>query len=116
MKNAVQKGDSLKLTAPTGGVTSGVPVLIGALLVVPVASADQGEIFAGQTCGVFDCAKVSAQAWTEGATVYWDDTNSRFTTAAATGLFKAGVAAQAAANPTATGAVRFDGIGLTAEA
>lgn len=116
MKNSVQKGDSLNFTAPSGGVTSGVPVLIGALLVVPVASADQDETFAGQTCGVFTCSKLSAQAWTEGAIVYWDDSNSRFTTAAASGLFKAGIAAAVAADPSATGVVRFDGVALTAEA
>lgn len=116
MKNYVQDGHSLNFTAPSGGVTSGVPVLIGALLVLPVASADQGDTFAGVSKGVVEADKLSAQAWTEGQVVYWDDGNSRFTTVAATGLFKAGVAAEVAANPSAKGVVRLDGVSLVAEA
>ncbi len=117
MKNYVQHGDNVTFTAPSGGVTSGVPVLIGDLLVVPVASADEGDDFAGQITGVYDVTKVGSQAWTEGATVYWDDGNSRFTTTAS-GSYKAGVAVGAVgsgAGETA-GVVRFDGIATSQEA
>ena len=37
-----------------------------------VANAATGEF---KTTGVFDMAKTSAQAWTVGALIYWDDTN-----------------------------------------
>jgi predicted RecA/RadA family phage recombinase len=62
---------------------------------------------------VVDHAKLSAQAWTEGAQVNWDDTNKRFTTVT-TGNYRAGVAAAVAANPTATGKVVLAGVNLGA--
>lgn len=107
----------MTFTAPAGGVTSGVPVLIGDLLVIPVADADAGDSFAGSTTGVYSVTKVGSQAWTEGATVYWDDGNSRFTTTA-TGSYKAGVAAAAVGSGAGetTGTVRLDGIATSQEA
>lgn len=116
MKNGISTGQVMTYTAPTGGVVSGTPVLIGALLVVPVASAAQTEKFAGETLGVIEFTKVSAQAWTEGQVIFWDNTNKRFTSASATGLFPVGVAAEAAANPSALGKVRLDGVAVTAVA
>lgn len=116
MKNYVKDGKNMTFTAPSGGVVSGAPVLIGVLLVVPLTTALEGEQFAGEVNGVIQGTKVSAQAWTEGQLIFWDNTNKRFTTASATGLYACGVAGAAAANPSATGTVRLDGIALTAVA
>lgn len=116
MKNYKQNGKALDMVAPTGGVTSGVPVKIGGLLVVPVTDADQTEKFAAETTGVFEFTKVGTQAWNPGDTVFWDDTNKRFTKTSATGLFRAGVAANvvgAGAGET-KGWVRLDGVSLVA--
>ena len=52
--------------------------------------------------GIIEYEKTSAQAWTVGVTVYWDDTNSVFTTVS-TSNTKAGIAVEAAANPSSTG-------------
>jgi predicted RecA/RadA family phage recombinase len=110
MKNYLQSGEVLTLVAPSGGVVTGVPVKIGQLLVIPITTAAVGESFAARRTGLFsDLAKVSAQAWTVGQLLYWDNTNSRFTTVSATGLVKAGVAGAIAANPSSTGTVLFDG-------
>lgn len=109
MKNYVQHGDTLTLTAPSGGVVSGSPVKIGNLLVVPQASAAQGEEFEGKTSGVFEVAKHgagSAQAWSEGSLVYWDDSNKRFTNTA-TGNLLAGVAVAAALTADTAGRVKL---------
>lgn len=116
MKNYEQPGLALTFTAPTGGVTSGVPVLIGGLLVVPVASADQTEKFAGYTQGVFEVTKVGSQAWAEGAVVYWDNANDRFTTTAADN-YRAGVAVEAVGSGAGltTGVVRLDGVSMIVE-
>ena len=77
-KIQVQRGDSLDLTAPAGGVTSGVPVLIGGLLVVPQVSAAVGEQFSGAATGVHSIAKEdTTAAFNEGEIVYWDDSNAR---------------------------------------
>lgn len=54
--------------------------------------------------GLIEYAKLSAQAWTAGQLVYWDDGNSRFTTVSS-GNTLAGRAGAPAANPTSTGEV-----------
>ena len=113
MKNFVQPGDVLEFTAPTGGVVAGTGVKIGDILVIALETKAQTEKFRGVRNGVVDHAKLSAQAWTEGQQVNWDDTNKRFTTAT-TGNFKAGVAAAVAVNPSATGKVVLSGVNLGA--
>jgi predicted RecA/RadA family phage recombinase len=113
MKNFVQPGESLTFTAPAGGVTAGIGVKIGDILVIPDVTAAVGEQFTGQAEGVFEHDKLSAQAWTEGVQVNWDNTNKRFTTVT-TGNFRAGIAVKAASNPSAKGIVRLDGITLGA--
>lgn len=74
-------------------------------------TAAQGLPFAAKTRGVFELPKLSAQAWTEGAKVYWDNTNARLTTVAS-GNRLVGVASEAAANPSAVGRARLDGNSL----
>jgi predicted RecA/RadA family phage recombinase len=112
MKTFTQPGDVLTFTAPAN-VTAGTGVKIGDLLVIPTITALSGAQFTGVRVGVVEHAKLSAQAWTEGQQVNWDDTNKRFTTVT-TGNFKAGVAAKVAANPTATGLVVLAGVNLGA--
>ena len=109
MKTYVSEGDVLTLTAPTAGVVSGTAYLIGSLVVIATRTVAQTLEFEGQVTGVVSHAKVSAQAWTEGAKIYWDDTAKNFTTTSG-GNTLVGVAAEAAANPTATGKVRLDGV------
>lgn len=108
MKNYIQSGKVLDLTAPSGGVTSGIALLIGALLVVPVADASEGETFAAETMGVFELPKAN-QAFTEGAKLYWSTSNSNVTTTAS-GNTLVGVAAAAAASGDTTAHVRLDGV------
>lgn len=111
MKTYLQPGDVLEFTAPAGGVVAGTGVKIGDILVIATTTAAVGEKFNGVRNGVVEHAKLSAQAWTEGQQVNWDDTNKRFTTVT-TGNFTAGVAAAVAANPTATGRVVLAGVNL----
>lgn len=106
--NNIQRGDVLDFTAPTGGVTSGTPVLIGSLLVVPVADALEDDVFAAQAIGVFEIAK-STNAFTEGQLAYWDDSNSRVTSTATDNTL-VGVAAAAAGTSDATALIRLDGV------
>lgn len=112
----IQRGDVMTFTAPSGGVTAGTGVLIGALLVIPRTTAAQDEQFDGDVTGVVSHAKAASQAWTEGAVVYWDDTAKVFTTAATTGNYRAGVAAEAVAGGAGdtTGKVRLDGTAVHA--
>jgi predicted RecA/RadA family phage recombinase len=107
MINYVQEGETLTLAAPTGGVSSGDGMLVGDLFGVASYDALVGVDVECALCGVFDLAKVSAQAWTQGASVYWDDSAKLVTTTASTNT-PIGHAAIAAANPSATGRVRLE--------
>jgi predicted RecA/RadA family phage recombinase len=106
MKNFVQPGESVEFTAPVGGVTSGVGVQIGELLVIATVTAAAGARFNGLVEGVITHAKAPSQAWAEGARVYWDEGNKRFTTSAS-GNLPAGyaVAAVGAGADETTGTV-----------
>lgn len=113
MKGFNSPGDSLEFTAPAGGVVAGTGVKIGDILVIATVTAAAGEKFTGVRNGVVEHAKTSAQAWTEGQQLNWDNTNKVFTTVT-TGNFKAGVAGAAAANPSSTGPVVLSGVNLGA--
>lgn len=107
MQNYIQPGDVITLTAPYA-VASGGGALVGSIFGVataPVASGAEGEF---KTTGVLDLAKTSAQAWTVGALIYWDDTNKVATSTASTNKL-IGCALLAAANPSSTGRVRLNG-------
>jgi predicted RecA/RadA family phage recombinase len=106
MKNFVKGGSTVNRVAPSGGVVSGTAYKIGQRLIVATHSAAQGANFEGELEGVFTLPKLSAQAWTVDALLYWDDSAKHFTTVA-TGKLLAGTAEAIAANPSATGLVRL---------
>lgn len=106
MKNYIQKGDILTLIAPYAR-SSGQGALIGSIFGIAtndVASGASGEFIVE---GVVELAKNSAEGWTQGELVYWDDTN-KVCTATSTSNKLIGVAVAAAANPSATGIVRLN--------
>jgi len=109
MKNYVYCGEKIELDAPAA-VASGDPLLVGSLFGVAQNSAALGEALVLLTRGVFDLPKTSAQAWTIGVRLYWDNANKVVTTADGTGANKLiGVAAAAAANPSGVGRVLLTG-------
>jgi predicted RecA/RadA family phage recombinase len=109
MKNFIQPGEVVGVTAPAA-VASGAGVLVGSLFGLATTDAASGAPVEIATRGVFDMAKVSAQAWTVGARIYWDDSTKLATTTAASGANKLiGVALRAADNPSATGRVLLSG-------
>ncbi len=109
MKTYHQKGEVMTLTAPSGGVVSGVPLLIGSLFVVPMISAAEAELFSALAEGVVSYTKTSAQAWTECLKVYWNTSTSKFDSDGTTGPL-VGVAAAVADNPSTLGYVRLNGV------
>lgn len=108
MKNYIQPGDNITLAAPYD-VPAGGGALVGTVFGVAQAAAASGADVVLVRRGVFEMAKTSAQAWTVGAKIYWDNTNKVCTTAAS-GNTVVGAAAAAAANPSATGMVLLDGM------
>lgn len=105
MKNFIQSGDNLEVAAPYD-VTSGAGALVGSLFGIATTTALSGAKVVLKTCGVFTLAKNSAEAWTVGAKIYWDNTNKVCTTTSS-GNTLIGVALAVAANPSATGVVRL---------
>ena len=79
MKNYVQPGATLTLTAPYA-VTSGDGLLVGSIFGVAAGDAASGATVEAALTGVFDLTKIGSQAWTVGAKVYWDGSNKRCTT------------------------------------
>jgi predicted RecA/RadA family phage recombinase len=108
-KNFVKPGQTFTLTAPTGGVTTGVGVLIGTAFAVALQTAAVGVAFEGAVTGIWDLAKNSTEVWAAGDKIYWDNANARATNAAASGARLIGYAVLAAANPSTTGRVRLSG-------
>jgi predicted RecA/RadA family phage recombinase len=109
MKNCVQPGNTLTLTAPYA-VTSGDGLLVGAIFGVAAGDAASGATVEAALTGVFDLTKIGSQAWTVGAKVYWDDTNKRCTTVATDNTL-IGVAVEAVAGGAGDtiGRVRLNG-------
>ena len=101
----VNSGRHLDLTAPSGGTTSGVGVLIGRLFAVALSTVSAAAAFVGATFGQWTLAKTSAQAWAVGDKIYWDNTNKRADNLPTAGFRWIGVAAAAATNPSSTGSV-----------
>ena len=108
MKNYVQKGETLTLTAPYA-VSAGGGALVGSVFGVATNDYGNGEEGEFQVAGVFDLTRETGAStgFTQGALIYWDNTNKRITKTVATNKL-IGVAAKAAADSDATGRVRLN--------
>ena len=96
MRNFIQPGDSLAVAVPyAGGVLSGQGVLVGALFGVAAVDGAQNASVDCETRGEFELTKEPALAISQGARVFWDNTNRRITTTA-TGNFQVGLCTVAA--------------------
>lgn len=109
MKNYVQPGNTLTLTAPYA-VVSGDGLLVGSIFGVAAGDAESGATVEAALTGVFDLKKVASQAWAAGDKVYWDNTNKE-ATKTATGNTLIGVATEAVAGGAGDviGRVRLNG-------
>lgn len=106
MKNYVQAGNNLTLTAPYA-VESGDGALVGSIFGVAAGDAESDDEVDIVTTGVFTLPKTSALAISVGDKVYWDDTAREVNKTDTNTLI--GVAVSAAINPSATINVRLNG-------
>ena len=104
MKNKIQPGNVLTLIAPRV-LASGAGFLVGSIFAVATTNATTGTPVEGDTVGVFDFPK-AAGAVTQGAKLYWDNTNFVVTTTAGSNTL-IGAATQAAASGDATARVKL---------
>jgi len=107
--NFIQPGKVVTITAPSGGVTSGVGVLVGSLFGVAQHDAADGEEVEILTEGVVEIAKTSALAISVGDRLFWDDTN-KVVNKTATAQQCVGVAVADAANPSPTVSMRLGAV------
>jgi len=110
MKNFVQPGDMLTLTAPYD-VASGGGVLVGSIFGIAAFAALNGASVEAKTTGVFDLVATThatTQAFAVGDAVYWDN-SAKKATKVDTSNTKIGVAVAAKASPDAVVRVRLNG-------
>lgn len=93
--NYVQEGKTLNYTAGAD-ITSGQFVLVGTIGGVAKTDIANGKTGAVHVCGVFSIPKATG-AVTQGAKLYWDESESEVTTTATDNTL-IGVAASAAAS------------------
>lgn len=106
-----QRGWFLDLVAPYDR-NSGQGAQVGQIFGVAQTTVLSGATASFAVRGVHTLTKIGSQAWTQGALVYWDNTNKRCTTSA-TGNLLIGVAAVAAGSGAGvtTGTVYLNGVG-----
>lgn len=107
----MKQGNVMTFIAPSGGVTSGSPVIIGSFFLMPAYDAADGEECEGATVGVFELPKKAADTPAQFSPAYWDDTNKHVTTTAS-GNKKVGIFGAAYANGDDSANVRLDGVAL----
>ncbi|NTD85487.1 DUF2190 family protein [Agrobacterium tumefaciens] len=107
MRNFIQPGKVLTMTAPVGGVVSGKLYIFGSIFGVAATSAAEGQQFELNTGEVYELPKNSAEAWaTVGLDIY--ATSAGILTTTASGNKKVGVNTATAENPSGSGLVRLN--------
>ena len=99
-KNYIQRGDVLTIPAPANTL-SGEVVIIGELRGVALGDAAETATLDVQTEGVFELAKVAANAFAIGAAVYYD-ADTKLVTATSTDNVRLGFAVTVAAAGSAS--------------
>ncbi|WP_336341769.1 DUF2190 family protein [Pseudomonas atacamensis] len=110
MKTFIQHGDCLTVPAPAGGTISGQLYKVGAIVGVAATTEAAGDPVVLKLDGVFGLTKTSAQAWAIGDPLYMNTTSRSLSNVSATGLVLVGMATEIAANPSAIGACRLNGV------
>lgn len=114
MKSFIQHGDCVTIPALSGGTVSGELYKVGGLVGVAASTEVAGAPVVLKLNGVFELTKISAQAWAVGDLVYMNTTSRALTNVSATGLVLVGAATEVAANPSAVGRCRLNGVSAPA--
>jgi len=114
-KNFLHDGDLVSVAAPSGGVSSGDLVIVGAIAGVALTDADAGADVVLQTTGVWTLPKLSTAVIAQGAAVSWDIDPGQVVVPDS-GHYPIGTAVAAAGNGATTIRVRLDGVATAAAA
>ena len=110
MKTFIQHGDCVTVPAPAGGTVSGELYKVGGIIGVAATTEVAGAPVVLKLNGVFSLTKISAQAWAVGDPLFMNTTSRVLTNVSTTGLVLVGMATEIAANPSAAGACRLNGV------
>lgn len=107
--NKIQDGKTIEYTNDTGAtITSGSVVLINKRIGVATADIADGAVGILEVEGVFLLPKTSSDTVTQGALLYWDNTNKTLTTTETDNTL-AGYAFADAGNGTTTVKIKING-------
>ncbi len=84
MKNFIQPGETITVTAPAD-VASGAVLVVGSIVGIAAYTALSGADVEVQTVGVFDLTKVTTDVIAQGDKLYWDSSAAKLTKTAGTG-------------------------------
>lgn len=101
MRNYIQPGDTVTLTAPAN-LESGEAFAVGGIFGVAAFAADSGDPVEAKRTGIFELPKTTGEAWTAGQRLYWNAGTKKLTTNEGTNLF-VGAAAEDAIDAATTG-------------
>lgn len=116
MKNYIQHGETIDLTAPSGGVVAGKAYLIGAVFGVATVTAAEGEKFCLRRKGVCRFDKTTSETYAEGDTLYFDPATGKLTNVPGTLRRVALATADAGSSATTCEAVIIPSAGITVAA
>jgi predicted RecA/RadA family phage recombinase len=108
MRNFVQRGKVLSVTAPYD-VMSGGGVKVGSLFGIAACHAANGMPVEIERTGVFDVGAVMVDTGSQGAKIYWDNTARKMTTTATNNTL-VGALTTAKGSSDATARVLLDGV------
>lgn len=108
MQNFVQRGETITLNIPAGGLAAGEAYLKNSLFGVATVGGPEGREDEFLTVGVFDLPKAAGDTPAVGAKLYWDTAEKNLTTTA-TGNTRTGVCIKAADANATTVHIRLDG-------
>ena len=111
MRNFVQAGKTVTVTAPAGGILSGDGVLVGYLFGVAATSASAGQDTEIATEGVFNLPLAATSSLSVGDRAYWDPAAKAVTATAGT-LRRIGVAVAATGTGSPSARIRLDGLAV----
>lgn len=112
MRTYISPGDVLTLTAPSGGVTAGTPLLMAGRFVVPAITAAVDVSFDGHVAGVHTLPKTTTETWVDGQPAFWDAANAKVSNDPTVGHLPIGVICAAGTSSDTTGTVRLNGVSL----
>lgn len=104
---AINDGRTIPYTPSGAAVAAGAIVLLGTRLGIAINDIADGALGTLAIEGNFSMPKATGEAWTLGASLYWDNTNKKLTTTSSGNTLNS-IATKAAASGDTTGEAKIN--------